>query len=268
MTRMVKRYARGKFSAYDEKFDYLASTSGILNAGAPIAPSISTIFWDKTNIKSEILKYTGGEGGFYQVGRELKIAILPSIKDRLKALHNEFVEYNLNRIKQGFLRSTGYPTALMDKKHVLEAEQDIAITEKETLDIWLKEIIGKEEDAREVCKFGLLQHICLRDGQIETIDNQKVIYINEIPVIKDEKSPYSGMAVSDYRELANHWFGKRQSAEEEKFIRLQQEYKDSGRPVPRMMKVSSLKAVEKTSLPKWPEGVKNYFVEELKKSLP
>lgn len=261
MAKLIKRYKRGEYELYDDKFDHLSTESEVLNSGNHYW-GISSIIWEKKNIENEIYLLTGDKAGnVVNAYKETLRATIPSLKDQLKDIEKRFEALQEERTVRGFAKLADYPSDLLKEKLELEAKLDVALSEKAYLQERLEKGKEQEEVQRtdDMLKYGLRQQVQLRDGKIDTIDGQKVTYIDGAPVISDKESQYYGMSVVDYRNLANKWIADRRKNDADKFKKICDALKEKGLPVPTQPKVSSIKSVDKNSLPAYPEGVKKYL---------
>jgi hypothetical protein len=267
MAKLTRRYKRGIHPAFDNKFDLECTKSKILNAGAPELPNISTKFWDATNIKLTIAEYEGDEeGNFYKPDEKYPYrSTISAFQDRLDDLQKSFDRRNQTRALMGMPFEEEMTGEILTKRLQLEASMDVSLSELATLKEWLTKAKEKQEEVRKdtILKYGLQCAVSLRNGKISTIDGQKVFYIDETyPVIKDEESPYDGMAVSDYRKMATMWKAQRRQKRNERLKQLQARAKSEGLIVPKHLPAESLKTVSRTSLPEWPQWAENQLIKQ------
>lgn len=259
---LTKRYKRSENLIYHDCFDRLILQSPILNAGSKNL-GISTVIWSKSNILSELYLLTGDESGKVISGRDTRLAKIPYLKEKIEAVEQEFTKLNLTRELHGMrlLEVEEMPIELKAKRLEAEAELDVALSEENYLRERLKkgEILEEQKRESEMLKYGLRCNVQLKDGLIDLIDGQRVEYLDGKPIICDPASPYHGMSVQNYRAMADQWLSERRQAEAEKFQRLCKEYQEKGLPVPNMPKVSSIKEIDKSSLPKFPAWAVNHY---------
>jgi hypothetical protein len=111
-----------------------------------------------------------------------------------------------------------------------------------------------------VLRYGLMGVGKMRDGILNVIDGQKCGQtIDGTIIIEDARSPYNGMAVSDYRELIKSWFEHKREIEKNKLRQMQREARENGRIAPTQLPSQAPHKVSRESLPKWPEGVRNHL---------
>lgn len=255
---LIKRYKRSDESVrdYHDKYDKILISSRILNSDA--VPNIGSFIADRKNIEIELMTLVGQENGEYRRDKLTYTASIPLYEQKLKDLEIKFEKINLERELNGLPTFEQYPTAMQRERLQLEAMLDVLLSEKAFLEERLKAFKKKESDERNsrMLKFGLRQNIQMRESKISEIDGQKVLYMDNIPVIAEDHSPYWGMSVADYRKLSNIWLENQKKAETERFLKTCEARKREGLPLPTMMKVSSSKAVDKSSLPPFPEWAK------------
>jgi hypothetical protein len=100
----------------------------------------------------------------------------------------------------------------------------------------------------------------LFQGLLSEIDGQVVGRQDDIMIIRDKRSPYNGMAVSDYRSMSNAWLAQIRRADAEILKQRQAKARAEGKPVPQShSSISPGIRVKKELLPMWPEGIRNYL---------
>lgn len=266
---LTRRYKRLVHKAYDDKFDRAIKESRILNAGADTIPSAYTTLWEPTNIKNIIYEYEGDEKGqFYRPDERYPYrAVIASYQDKLDDLKASWKKRNETRRLMGLPVEKEMTGEVLDKKLELEASLDVSISELDTLKEWLSKYTEKAEESRKdsVLRYGLQCSISLLNGKIDTIDGQRVQYIDNQPVIQDEHSPYNGMLVGDYRKLSSIVEAQRRQKHVEKLKKLQATCKENCLPIPKKLPAESPKVVSRTSLPPWPDFAQNMFEKEERK---
>jgi hypothetical protein len=232
--------------------------SNILNQESK--PTISSIFFDKTNIQTEIQK----------INSEKVKNSLPDLQNQLDDLEQEFKYYQKERIGQGYEKPLSMTQEQKEKKWNIEARIDIVSEELELLQDKLKNLnekVVKESNANMLrwglqCaskNHGLNQPNDKLIGQMAILDGQRVSMCpSGILIIDDEASPYNGMAVSDYRKLSKQWHADRLKKDDELLIILQKNAKLNGDPIPRATEQSFNRTVSKADLPKFPDWAKKY----------
>jgi hypothetical protein len=263
--KLVKRYRRGAYTTYDDEFDRLSTNSAVLNRGSMERPSIDTVIMTKANILGEIARFKGNENGEFVIGaKDARMAIIPALNNRLADLNKRFLRMNLQREARGQQTFTALPPEMLEEKLKLEASLDCALSELGELEDRIRkgELIEEAKRVENVLQYGLRCATLMHDGMVAEIDFQKVELVHGTPVITDPASPYLGMSLSDYRKLSDVWLAQKRNADADKLQKLQTEAREAGRPVPQRLKASSVKAVDKASLPAWPDGVTNHLKTE------
>lgn len=254
-----RRYKIGLHPVYDKRFDRFRINSQIINSGNTF-PSVSMIIWDKGAIALELKK--------------LQDEVIPSIANRLRNIDNEFARYQKMRVAQGYSQPTQMTIENYENKMVLEAQYDVCLEEAEDLEKKLESYLQAEQREADthMLEWGLNEVSKLHGLQasdptmtdcLKSIDGQKVEFTADgVLIINDEKSPYSGMAVSDYREMAKEWRANQRRKEMEKFKLLQQSYAEQGLVAPSTPHASAPRKVARGPLPKWPDKVRNYLLNQ------
>lgn len=149
---------------------------------------------------------------------------------------------------------------MMEEKYQLEAKLDILKFELFKLEGLLRNFTDEEkkERNRQMLQFGLCCMGKHSNGFLVEIDGQKVSQINGLLVIDDEDSPYDGMLTADYHDLAKQWRQERIARRKALAEQYKKEMREFGESKIRLMPDYSMNTVPRSSLPKWPEGVKNY----------
>jgi len=256
----IKRYKRGEHKIFDDAYDRYASSSEILNPSA--IAHIGSFIWDKDNIQIELIRLLGSdEKGLYKSYDNLTMkGEIPLLQEKLDRLEVQFNEMNLKREMQGKLVLENYPPDMLNEKLQLEARLDICLSEKQLLEQRLKDGAVLKEQTR---KSTMLQYGLRCQMSRNEIDGQRTGMLDNKLIIVDSASPYHGMAVTDYRQLSEKWLQMRRQANNEKLLKIQNEAMAKGLPVPSMLKASSLKTIDKRSLPQFPKEYKNYLEVEI-----
>jgi hypothetical protein len=255
-----RRYKAGLNKIYDDAYDRLRLNSELLNGGS-MMPNIHTTFFDKEGLLGAKLELEGNEEGKYLRSGEYRMASIPMVEDKLQTIEERFEIHKEQMREQGYRVSDSYPKQLNDERLLTEAKLDVLKEELDEINRRLETYIDKEEakSAGMVLVHGLQCFGKLRDGKLESIDGQNVKNIVGVMVICDDRSPYNGLSVTDYRELANKWRLQRKEAEKQKLIRLQDEARLKGERIPTQLPARSPYKIAKDSLPPFPENAKNYL---------
>lgn len=252
-TKIKRRYTNPKtveYKLYNDTFDKCVKESNVLNRDS--IPSISTIFWDKQNLKTEIELY--------------ETEVIPARQAAVMEAHNAFQNYNEGRRREGRAVTEEYPTHLLSRKVKAEARLDVAKRELE----FLKERLIKYYENPEA---ELLEKACLeygprgngrlQNGVLFEVDGQRCTYVktedgDEILVIAQSNSPFKGMSVADYRtHVVVPWTKQRSMLMYNQEKQRQKELAETG--FSKIIVRSNNRKIHPSSIPAWPEGVKNYF---------
>jgi hypothetical protein len=259
-TKVKRRYTNQKsleFKLYGDTLDKCMMESDILNR-QPL--SISTIFWDKNNLITEIELF--------------ETEVIPARQAALIAANNAFANYNEARRREGrTVDDEVWPEHLLSRRCKAEARYDCALRELEALKERLEKYYTKvEAELENVClEYGPRGNGRLRDGRLAEIDGQRVEYMkieedgstDEILVIVQNNSPFKGMSCSDYRKfVVAPWTKQRSMHMYNQEKQRQKELAETG--FSKIIVRSNNRKVHPSSIPAWPEGVKNYYqVEEI-----
>ena len=250
--RVKRRYqdpSKVGYRKYKDVFDKAVMESNILNSDS--RPNISTILWTKKNTEITIL--------------ELETNTIPARKEALEEVNNKFLSYQTNRRKQGYPNSSEWPPKLFEDKVRAEARLDCACRELSYLKDKLDKFYLQPETAEEeshILEFGPRGAGRLRDGILVEIDGQSITPIkvddDEILVISSPKSKYYGMAIPDYRKYIMQPWSKARKLNLYNLEKLKaKEIAETG-----FSKINvsfGARKIHSSSLPEWPEGVKNYL---------
>jgi hypothetical protein len=246
-TKIKRRYVDQRtpeFRIYTDHFDRFLLNSDIINASSHV--SANTFVWGKSNIEREI--------------KRLETDWIPILKTKEAEIVERFNEYCDRREKSGHERPTVWPPKLLNERLEAEARTDVKRRELEFLKDKLQEMFLEPEKKvaeSNVLVKGPIGVGQLRGGVLVMIDGQSVEKINETLVITSVKSPYYGMKVSDYRTHVVVPFAmQRAQIVAELGRKRADELREKGRSdiIPQ-----AGRAIHSSSLPKWPDGVKNYL---------
>jgi hypothetical protein len=250
------------YPVYNNHVDMLLLASKIFNGGSEKIPSIHTIFFDRKGIEYYILELEGDpETGKLIKDKSVTSARIPAEKARLNEIEKQYEKYKYQRMQGGFEEPTEMPLELLNQWYLTHARLSVYTAELEECRKHLDEFTDKvdEESASKVLQWGLRGFSKLRDGQISLLDGQHCSMTDDgIMIIDDERSPYSGMACSDYRKLAKQWISERDDADRKKLLRVQQAAREKGETIPQALPTKSMVHVSINHLPKWPEWAKNF----------
>ena len=208
---MKRRYRIGKEVIYDRFFNNFLMESKILNNQSSILNFES---YDEKGIKKNIAQIIGFKNGKYFSNDKPVLAILPSLENEHKQIHNEFKNFQQRQVNEGNRRPTIEPPELLEKRLKIEANIDVTKTELTLLEKKLEEFENKVVKANNenVLKYGVKGSGKLRNGVLCEVDGQKISLTREkILVIDDKRSCYNGMLTADYFEKIVKPWGKAKS---------------------------------------------------------
>ena len=254
-TSVQRRYSNHRapeYKFYNDQFDKFLILSNILNGDNPIGSR--SILWDRASIEAEIDRLT--------------TKLIPDIEKKLQELESSFNGHCEQQINMGRKKPERWPKDLLEPRLKFEAFMDITKREievlKEQLNKRFLEPIKQAEEKR-MLERGPLGVGEMRGGILIMIDGQAVDRVEGVMVITSEKSPYKGMAVSDYREyVSKPWIISRRKRAAE----LERQRSDEIRKTGYSNIVINLgnRVINKASLPPWPNGVQNLLVSNSEKA--
>lgn len=237
---MAKKYVTGQEPIFDLAYIKYHNESDILNRAniGVFAPSL-----DLQNCKN--LKKELGE-------------IIPELESNLAGVKKQFLNYQQQRINEGWDKPTEMPPDIKEEFYQLEAQINIRQNELEKVEKIIngfKKAVDNSHQ-KEVLQYGVQNSGSLRGGVIAEIDGQKVSVIGNYPVIDDEFSPFDGMRVADYRSRVcppHHQRKLRKQLEAEKY---KKECHKNNKPVDqgKYQRLWNYQEVDTT----WPVGIKNW----------
>lgn len=248
-TSVQRRYSNHRapeYKYYNDQFDKFLILSNILNGDNPIGGR--SIIWDRVSIEAEIDRLT--------------TKLIPDIEKKLKELENSFNGHCEQQINRGYKKPERWPKDLLEPRLKFEAFMDITKREIEVLNEQLnKRFLEPIKQAKEksILARGPLGVAEMRGGILIMIDGQAVDRVEGVMLITSEKSPYRGMAVSDYREyVSKPWIISRRKRAAELEKMKAEEIRKNGYSNIVVSMVN--KKIDKTSLPPWPDGVPNLLM--------
>lgn len=214
--------------------------------------SISTVFWDKVNIQTEIELF--------------ETEHIPARQANLMAAHDAFGRYQTSLRKEGRPKTDVWPPHILEQRCKAEALLDVALREAEFLKERLTKYYEnpeKELEEKSVLAYGPVGQGRLQNGVLAELDGQKIEPFkledgDEILVIASKTSPYYGMGVADYRTqvIVPFTLARRKRQYELEKTRLS-EIAETGHS--KIVIPPSGRKIHLSSLPNWPDGVKNYY---------
>lgn len=264
---------------YHKSFDRYRLESRILNSGNEI-PNQYSIINDHDYLQGLLLELKGNEKGewFNSTDRRWCKALLPTVEEQLKQISTDFKNYKQQKVNEGFSKPDKMPTELYEKQLKTEARLDVLKEEIEEVERRLKTFDKQRHkvDDKKVLRDGPVGVAKLRDGVLAEISGQRVsLNKNSALIIDDTNSPYDGMLVADYRKhVSEPWSAAKRIIDREKQA-LQKRLYDQGKSETfaeewkmRMNELLgehaewenlfSIKISGKPTMPKWPEGIKNW----------
>ncbi len=160
---------------------------------------------DRRNVESLIIEKVGnGDGRYNLPGQKSRLAALPSIEKELGDLEEKFQKSRQKSINEGRMPFEKYPIELQNKKHRLEAEQDVIESELIILRQILSRFTDEEDDRKRklMLRYGPYGNGQLKGGFLSEIDRQRVEPNEDgVLIITEKSSPYRGMRSIDYYAL-------------------------------------------------------------------
>lgn len=268
---MKQRYTtkEKEYQTYTDFYIRYKMSSRVLNPND--VPGMDSIFFDKENITTELLTRIGDQHGKYMRGGSEQTAYITYLELRLAEIDKRFKAYQKQRVNTGYPEPTEMPKELLKEKLNYQARLDVTDVEIEFLTKKLKAFTDAEENKTdgEVLEYGLLgngryhgTHATNPDliNVLKEIDGQRITQTSSgLLIINDLRSPYSGMSVTDYRELCAVWYQQDKIHRNRKLKALKARAKEEGLPVPSHLAARAPCKVSKSSLLTWPEGVRNWL---------
>jgi hypothetical protein len=268
--RKEKEYGTNVNATYSESYVGFRNASKILNAER--IPNVHSIIADKETMSSLLIELVGNNNGEYMEDGDWRTAFIPTTRGKLGIIKAEFEARKKQARNEGRQELTAMPDDLLVRKYTQEARLDVYLEEKDLLEERLKALAEvKEERDNKMLVYGLqgtgkfwgtgapskelVRVLHFIDGQEcgQTADG--------LLIIIDDRSPYRGMAVVDYRVLCMEWYKSRKQMAKEKLKIAQAEARERGIPLPGSYAMPNVK-VPLSSLPKWPSGVRNWLKAE------
>lgn len=243
------------YPVYNSFVDRFMQNSKIFNSGSE---QVQRTFWDRSTIESKLY--------------EIENNLIPASEQKVKDIEEKFAENNRKRIRAGQDLLLTFPEPWLTGYYRARAQLTTLRGESEILQNWLKVYTDhdKEVEDSKVLEYGLRGHGVFHGTRasnpnlvdvLKEIDGQRCeLTDDEVLIIRDIRSPYNGMLVSDYRKLCKIYQEERRKAEEQAFKLLQEQFAEQGLPAPKPP-VKAPSRVNKANLPKWPEWAKRYVSE-------
>lgn len=160
-----------EYIEYHHYFDSYRLNSVILNKVENYG--LTSILWDKTNIKGLLREIKGNEEGFFQDRNDNWIhASIPEAKERETAILQYFEHYKKIQRNEGREVPEVMPKFILDKLLKIQAKIDVLQEEAELLETKLQELsvpVIKTEE-QNILQFGLLGMGSLDGGILAELD--------------------------------------------------------------------------------------------------
>jgi hypothetical protein len=258
------------YKIYNDAVDLYMVQSNILNGGAETVPNSRTIIWTKDNLEGYLIEIVGNKDGGYLRNGEYGRAAIPFIKLKIRELEEKYTDYQSRQVKEGYEMPEVMPQRMLDEYYQLQARLTVLQAEAEELRKRLqvyKDSEQKEDDSK-VLQYGLVGWATFHTDPrllniLQQIDGQRITQTEEgLLIINDPRSPYSGMAVVEYRALCRVFFDQQRQKEKVKLKQVQEQCQLEQKPIPIHLGVQAPRKVSRASLPKWPSGVKNWLLKD------
>jgi hypothetical protein len=272
-SQVKRRYLDQKapeYKIYNDYFDQGLIKSKYLNLGKESMPNFHTFIPDRNGIESAILEIEGNpiDGLFMNSDKNMVPAAIKYLKDKLKEIEAQFVDY-CNRVElAGYDRPDVEPQSLFKERLRTEAALDIKYRELETLKFMIETFEDKikEVDTSKQLQYGPCGITQIIGNEIVSIDNcrvepmiitetvNKVERPKKIYVIVENK--YSGVKVQDYRKyIAEPWTEQRKAIHDSLYNKQQSELINSGVSHTVVPSGVGLVRINPKDLPEIPENV-------------
>lgn len=257
------------FPVYNNAVDLYLVQSDILNGGS-MNIGLHSIIMTKGNMEGLLIEIVGDKDGNFRRDNEYQRAAIPFIKSKIRELEKRFVAYQSAQLKEGYEEPEVMPQRMLDEYYTLQARLTVLLAEAEELTkrLQLYKDAEQKEDDSKVLQYGLRGWATFHTDPrllniLQYIDGQRITQTEEgLLIINDPRSPYSGMAVADYRALCKVFFEQQRQKERDKLKLVQGQCRAEGKPVPNHLGAHGMTKVSRESLPKFPASVKNWLKKE------
>lgn len=251
-TQIKRRYRDNRLpehSIYSKSFDLALQNSKVFNADQIV--SIHSIIWDETGIKTEI--------------QILEKATIPALHEKLQLCEASFESYCTQRENAGYERPTTWPPHLLKDRCQMEARLDVSLRELEFLRAKLQTLYVEPQRKKQndnMLAYGPVGSGRLSGGTLVEIDGQETGFVDTVLIITAEGSPFRGMRIKDYREFVVKPYCEERNRRlrrltDQRMIEIREHGSTNIPPLP-----LSRGKIDKSSLPTWPTGVRNYLKPE------
>jgi hypothetical protein len=233
--KMEPRYEIGLHPQYDREYTRRKRASRILSPETFGDEAVLKLS-NRAGLSELLLALVGVEekghphNGCYFFGKQLVAGKLKLAREAVQSVEAEFKRVKQSAINKGLRPPSEMPKDLLDRLHRSEAVMDVVVEEEALVRKKLAVFIAREKAERDamVLKYGPIG--TGRGDPLREVDGQKVSQDGKgVLVVDDDRSPYRGMKVVDYREHVVKPF--------------------------RRQRRSGLRAINKKSLPPWPSEV-------------
>jgi len=245
------------FKQYNDYYTQYQVDSIFLNAGNVKYQGTNTKFWDKANLKQELVSYLGNNHGMIVKDGNAQFARIPSARQQLAELEANHQRYREHQKNLGF-ETADYSNKELDTKLKLEALISVMEGEVEAIEKRLatfEEKVKVVDDSQVLC-WGLQGTVRQKGGFPVEIDGQNVSKVGDDYCISDTRSPYNSLKLSQYRKLCTIWREDQKRKQKEKLLKVQEECRAKGLPVVSHLGATTFLRVSKTNLPPFPEWAK------------
>ncbi len=242
---------------YDFFYDHFRYSSDILHGRNTFGMTLSDLRGCQ-NALASLIGNSKDQPGYYKVEGKYKIALLPSLELDEKIILLEHENYYCQRkVNSGFRIPTVWSPDLLEKKNRVMARIDVCRDEITAIEKKIAEFeASKVASENEFLQWGPMggAHGGFVNGiarEIIELDGQRVDIVNRIPTIVEETSPYRWVLCCDYYDyILTAWRAQRKVLDAELLIRLQEQARAEGRPIPKQTPIRGAFKIPKSALPK------------------
>ena len=192
-----RRYASGRFNAYDKAYSRFRAGSQVMNPDADWGLE-SIINLGQRNDVSGALHARKGESG-----------LLLAAESAVEWVKTRFKAYQEKQVASGKRKPKEMPQGFLDDLHKAQARLDVVKDEVTRLEELLAEFTEEDQQVSSaaVLARGPQGTSSMKGGEIHEVDGQKVgKNDNGMFEIMDDRSRYDGMVVPDYfEEIVKPW---------------------------------------------------------------
>jgi hypothetical protein len=262
-----------KFPVYNNAVDRYMVESDILNGGN-MKPNIHTVIMVRENMQGLLIELEGDNDGVFIRDGNYERAAIPFIKTKIREIENKFTDYQDQQVKEGYEMSEVMPIQMLNEYYEHQARLTVRQAEADELRRRLQ--VYKDREQKEAdstfLQYGLrgIAHFWGFEAPdksminvLKEIDGQRITQTSDgLLIINDPRSPWSGISVCDYRVLVKAFFESERQRENEQLKKVQEQCKADGKAIPNHLGAHGMRKIRRESLPKWPEGVKNWLAKD------